>query len=491
MKEQTIISIKILAELEYLPIIIELVGSISEKSGLESKQVRQLQLVVEETCMNVIEYAFDPDETGYYEVEIIRKPGKIVISIEDQGLPFDFKKFNPDKNTGLGMSITKAFADEIHFLSVGRQGNRIDIVKNLSYQHIDDLFHKDEKIKTDLQVKADLNIPLTFRLMKEDDSINVARCMYRSYGYSYGNEIVYYPEKMKEHLIHGVLQSCVVLNPENEIIGHLAMMLNKPDAVVGETGMAVVDPRFRGRSLFKKMKNFLIDYAREREMKGIYSEAVAVHPFTQKGNISIGAHETGFLIGFTPTTMFFKKIQHKERTKRQTTILFYYLVNGDVGREVYIPEQHRSIVESIIDFNNLKRKIKNKPDKLEKTHIKTIIDVEIQTETRRAFLRVRNYGEDFIELVKSHLREFCLHRIDCIYIDLPLSEPECQLFCEPLEKIGFFFAGIIPEMYNGDVLRLQYLNNVEIDFDEIAIVSEFGKNLYKYVCDEYRRIAEK
>ena len=240
MKGETITSIKILAKLEYLPIIIELVGSISEKSGLESKQVKQLQLVVEETCLNVIEYAFDPDETGYYEVEIKRKPGKIVVSIEDQGLPFDFIKFKPDKNTGLGMSITKAFADEIHFLSVGRHGNRIDIVKNLSYQHIDDLFHDDEKIETDLQVKADLDIPLSFRLMKEDDSINVARCMYRSYGYSYGNDIVYYPEKMKEHLIHGVLQSCVVLNPENEIVGHLAMMLNKPDAVVGETCLLVI-----------------------------------------------------------------------------------------------------------------------------------------------------------------------------------------------------------------------------------------------------------
>ncbi len=491
MKVQTITSIKILAKLEYIPIIIELVGSISEKSGLESKQVKQLQLVVEETCLNVIEYAFDPDETGYYEVEIKRKPGKIVVSIEDQGLPFDFQKFQPNDNSGLGMLIMKAFADEIHFLNVGRQGNRVDIVKNLSYQNIEELVHKDEKKETGLQVRANLDIPLTFRLMKEDDSINVARCIYHSYGYSYGNDIVYYPEKMKEHLVHGFLQSCVVLNPENEIVGHLAMMLNKPDAVVGETGMAVVDPRFRGRGLFKKMKNFLIDYAGEREMKGIYSEAVAVHPFTQEGNISIGAHETGFLIGFTPTTMFFKKIQRKKRTKRQTTLLFYYLINDDIEREVYIPEQHSTIVESIIDFNNLKRKIKNKPDKPRKTHIKAIINVEIQTETRRAFLRIRSYGEDFIELVKFRLRELCLRRIDCIYIDLPLSEPECQFFCEPLEKFGFFFAGIIPEMYNGDVLRLQYLNNVEIDFDEIAVVSEFGKKLYKYVCNEYRKRAER
>ncbi|HHE39458.1 MAG TPA: hypothetical protein ENL20_12960 [Candidatus Cloacimonetes bacterium] len=43
--------------------MIDLVGSISKKAGLEEKQIKQLQLAVEETCLNVIKYAFDPDET--------------------------------------------------------------------------------------------------------------------------------------------------------------------------------------------------------------------------------------------------------------------------------------------------------------------------------------------------------------------------------------------------------------------------------------------
>lgn len=36
-------------------------------------------------------------------------------------------------------------------------------------------------------------------------------------------------------------------------------------------------------------------------------------------------------------------------------------------------------------------------------------------------------------------------------------------------------------MFDGDVLRLQYLNNVDIDSKDISIASDFGKELLDYV----------
>ena len=50
-----------------------------------------------------------------------------------------------------------------------------------------------------------------------------------------------------------------------------------------------------------------------------------------------------------------------------------------------------------------------------------------------------------------------------------------------MEMLGFFFAGIIPEMFDGDALRLQYLNNVDIDLEKAQITSDFGKELLAYV----------
>jgi hypothetical protein len=42
-----------------------------------------------------------------------------------------------------------------------------------------------------------------------------------------------------------------------------------------------------------------------------------------------------------------------------------------------------------------------------------------------------------------------------------------------------FFGGIIPEAHpgGGDVLRLHYLNNVEIEADDVSTASDFGEEL--------------
>jgi serine/threonine-protein kinase RsbW len=107
--------------------------------------------------------------------------------------------------------------------------------------------------------------------------------------------------------------------------------------------------------------------------------------------------------------------------------------------------------------------------------------VNVQTVTSFAFMLIKQYGTDLEELVKFRLHELCLRRIDCIYIDLPLSHPATQKFCAHLEMLGFFFAGVIPEMRDGDVLRLQYLNTMDVDLDNIHIASDFGKELLDYV----------
>ena len=51
------------------------------------------------------------------------------------------------------------------------------------------------------------------------------------------------------------------------------------------------------------------------------------------------------------------------------------------------------------------------------------------------------------------------------------------------EDLGFFFAGIIPRPVTGDILELQYLNNVRIDYDHAQVYSDFAKELLAYIRD--------
>ncbi len=107
--------------------------------------------------------------------------------------------------------------------------------------------------------------------------------------------------------------------------------------------------------------------------------------------------------------------------------------------------------------------------------------MQVRQDHNLAFLRVVEPGDDLRELVRSRLRELCLHRIDVIYVDLPLSNPATRIGGDRLEELGFFFGGIIPEAWDGGVLRLQYLNNVEIERGDVSTASDFGEELLDLV----------
>jgi serine/threonine-protein kinase RsbW len=103
-----------------------------------------------------------------------------------------------------------------------------------------------------------------------------------------------------------------------------------------------------------------------------------------------------------------------------------------------------------------------------------------------ASIRVTAYGSDLPDLVRARLRELCLQRVDWICVDLPLSHPLAGQLCAPLEAMGFFFAGVLPDLADDDVLRLQYLNEVDADVESAQIASEFGKELFAYVVEAMR-----
>ncbi len=92
-KEVQLARITVVAEVEFLPAILSFVKEACAKLGIADKAIEQLELAVEEACINVIEHAFDPNEQGSLDVIVLRRPSQIVVAVEDQGLPFDFRKF--------------------------------------------------------------------------------------------------------------------------------------------------------------------------------------------------------------------------------------------------------------------------------------------------------------------------------------------------------------------------------------------------------------
>src|SRR5215213_1762737 len=474
--EKIVASVTVLARAALLPAVVDFVKRAAHQLGLNDTDAEHLGWAVETVSRNVIDRAYEPEEEGRYDVYVLRRPGQVVIAVEDRGLPFDYVPLQEGSDTALPDMLHRSFADEIRFVNLGRRGNRVELVKHLPHADVREHLSENEHHRAVRAPAAPENAPLEVRMMRPEESFELSRCVYRSYGYSYDWNDIYYPDRIRELQESGLMRSCVAVTPEGEFVGHLALTLARPDSPVGEAG---VDPRFRGHRLFERMKTFLAERAKGWGMYGLYSEATAVHPYSQKGNLHLGAKETGYLLGYIPSSVSYKEIGEDREGRRGSVALFYMRVNAEPMREIYPPVAYQKTAQRVIEHSGLRRIIQNASEAEMPTSSR--VSVSVRRDHNLAFLRVEESGADLGELVRLRLRELCLHSVDSIYVDLPLSDPATAQAGAGLKDLGFFFGGIIPEACggaaSGDVLRLQYLNNVDIKPDDVHTASDFGQEL--------------
>jgi anti-sigma regulatory factor (Ser/Thr protein kinase) len=458
----------------------DFVNRVLAHGGVPEDQLMRLDLLVEEACLHVVQNNFEAGEGGEYDVLVLRRPNQLVIALEDRGLPRDVAEAERREEAQLGLVLMRAFADEVIFRNLGKGGKRIEVVKNLVSAPTP---------APEPPALSDAAPPVavdrtTLRLMTAGDAMDLARCIYRAYGYTYGADFVYFPDKVAELLAAGRLASCVAVNETGEVVGHLGLQFAGAGARVADSGVAVVDPRYRGRKLFENMKTWMADWAKAAGVLGLASEAVAVHPITQKGNINLGAGETGVLPGYLPAGLEFRNIKGGAEARRQTAVMYYLKTGDGPVRDVHAPPQHREMLGRIYDNVRLARRFLEPAASAAQALAggRSVIDLRLKPDVGRAFLKILSYGEDALALVHNHLRELRLRKLDCIFLDLPLADPHTARLCGKFEDIGFSFAGVGVETAEaGDSLRLLHLNNVDIDRAGLVVVSPHGQALAQYV----------
>jgi len=477
--ERQIARIGLAAERDYLAAALAFLREVAARLGLAAPDIAGLARAAEEVCLNVIEHGFEPGQQASFDVVILRRPGLLVVAVEDEGLPFDWSRLEEGAGSALAAPSLTAGTDDVRFVNLGARGNRVEIVKRLPFDHIEALIAAGGAAPVNASSEPSSH-PVTVRSMTPDDAIAVARCTYAVYGYTVPDDYLYVPDRMREMLQGGMLEVCVGATPDGEIVSCLTREVARAGAPVGYLGEGMVDPRFRGHRLLEQMLAFIQHRTAEQGMLGLYAEAVTVHPFSQKSNLALGFTETGVQLADEAPTVVFKQIDGAAPTRRTATVLSFLKTNEGARRTVYPPAHHRSMIQRIYERGRLERHLEVAPEAAALSGAAQL-KVEVFPRWSEASLQVTAYGADLADLVRFRLRELRLRRIDWISLDLPLSDPGAQQLCAPVEALGFFFAGVIPELVGDDVLRLQYLNEVEADLGSVQLASDFGKELFAYV----------
>jgi len=321
----------------------------------------------------------------------------------------------------------------------------------------------------------------TFRFLQPDEGGLLSDAIRVAYGETYDLRRVYDPAEVSARLAAGTYVSCVAESPEGELLCHEGMSLTGPGDAVGHSGQAVTMPAARGQHLFTRTKRHLMDWAREQGMAGMFSEATAAHPYSQRANIELGAHETGFLLGWIPASVD-NDAAGEQRPRRQSAALFYTKLNDGHERSVYAPERHREIVAQTLELCELRGTLAEPPEEAVSAE-RTELHVEVDADHNLALLTVLAPGQD-LEAVVAAERHHLFHRtgLDAVYLDLPLESPATALLADHLERLGVSYSGIFPNRRaDGDVLRMQSLHRARISADDVAVASDHGRALLDYV----------
>lgn len=471
---ERLVSLTFQAREDMLPHAVRLVEAIARQAGLPEAESAQVARAAEEACRNAVQHAFDPGEQGEIELSALRRPGQLVLAVRDQGIPFEERQLEEGHR---GAYVMHAALDEVRVRNLGRDGMRVDLVKNLpSPARPEPPAHGEaEPLPEDL--------PVEIRLLGPEDTLRLERCVYHTYGYSYATDEVYDPERMAGLMRSGLQISAGAVTPDGEVVGHVSLALEAPDAPVVEIGQAAVNPRMRGRHILERLEDFLLQEAASRGALGVVGEAVTLHPYTQKACRKRGGVETGMIPGWVPTATEYRGIRGGELSERLAVILYYFRTADEPPRDLFAPPEHREMLQAICDALRLRRQFQ---DPGARPGGAARIDSHVRPGWGIGTLRVERWGDDAADQIRRIRDGLCRGGLDVILCDLPLQDPATPWGCQEVEALGFSFGGMVPELHHGDVLRLIYLSGGPVDGDRIVADSELGQRLKSYVLERLR-----
>lgn len=453
-------------------------------SGEELEQIIDAVVV----ALNLIEDRVKMDDDPALPIELVVEidPRALDISIVEHGVPLG------DRDHFMGLSeesLLHALFDEVHWVQLGTRGSSIHLHRLRENTEITALvdvvpetdssrLHEVEKISS---VSRDVHY--TFRRFRAGDEFEVSRQFYQSYGRTYPNPDLLYPERILCMNEQGRLHSIIVECEKGSIAGHYG--IERPDlGVVGEAGLAVVDPAHRGHGIFASMRTFLVEEARTLGLIGLWSQPTTRHAYSQKMNIKFGSTLCGLSLATTPASVNLRGNEAEEKAERHSCFLYWLPLGEEPAITASVPDSMASL------FGDLYQ-ARARDCRLETALVAPDASEEIAATVGGRFNRARRTGSVTISridrmtlpLVRQLVSDLLeISGAEVIYADLPITDRSCAWLAEALlDDDDFVLCGIGPRFIDGeDALRLQRLA-VPVDLDELVVEGDLARKMTDFI----------
>lgn len=468
---------------------------IASQLGLNDKEIGRICYALEDTLQNIILFDFDEkDDAEQIVLDLNRVPSGIEIIITYQGIPRNPFIQQPENLKEILSTVSldataNESAEQINAISnfvihklidrytqknLGSKGRSVTLLLHASGGKINE--EAQQYVSGQQQCEEHYD---SIRLAKADDSTDISRLFYKSYGYSYVNDIVYYPLRLVESFKEDALLSVVALSDTKSIIGHIALMQPYANARITEWGMAVSDPAFRGEGIMTHLIEQIMHQGSISHHDAIFAHSVTNHGVTQKICKTHGFSVVALLLGYAPIGLSFKDI-HGELTQRESTLIDYKPLKLDTTSVLFPPDKHRAMIEKLYGGIGVTL-VQEREHVIRQTREKALLSDTIITALNVAEIIMERSGRDAMEQIRAVTRKLCIARVDILFLFIDLEDPEAVDLVEGLEQLGYIFGGIFPRYHHKNSLILQYLNNIRFDYDKIVSLTPLAMELKNYI----------
>jgi anti-sigma regulatory factor (Ser/Thr protein kinase)/N-acetylglutamate synthase-like GNAT family acetyltransferase len=456
-------------------------------AGLSEDRALRLALAVDELVTDIVRFAF-PGEDATFEVTFRHDLSTAEVIVRERGEPFDPSRhaYDPEAAAadgtfdGAGFAVMRRMVDDFAFLNKGRQGKEFRLVQHIEAEHIADL----EPADTAEEAADPEAVEYELRPAEPEDAEDIAKLIYRVYGYTYVKEDLYYPDRIERALESDEKFGVVVRTSAGRAVGYFAVLL-RPDSRIGEVGEAVVDLKHRRRGLMTRMLKALIEEANERKLKGVFGEAVTAHTISQRVNARYDMTSTALCLALHRQERF-RGLSEDYTQPVSVVIEFRPLVPYDTV-VAYLPAAYDELLRRI--YRELGAEV-HTPGRGQDPRAgrplpdEAAIDARIHYQFRHLELVVEQAGADAVEQVEQTVDDLEGEDMNAVFVDLPIDDPHTPVLTERLREAGFVLAGLMPRFHEeNDHLRLQR-PLADLGLDQVQVYSDLAHALKDRIADE-------
>lgn len=395
--------------------------------------------------------------------------------------------------SAVARQLIRHSADEACWIPLGRQGNRLSLVFHRQDPDITASASPEQLVPFD---EAAPLAPAQEYIVRvagadgADDWAQIARAIYRTYGFSYADDL-YIPDRIRELNRAGYVLSIVATTVQGEVVGHYALdvrgfgQLGVTSCATGELGKAVVDPAHRSRGLMERMRRLTEERAQQLGLLAVFSEPTMKHPFSQRANERLGARACAVNLGLVGGTIELKGIAVADTAERTSLMVYFQPLVPPAARTIYPPPQHRAMLQRTYDGCGIPVTIISGSEPTGDSDVRVTFVGGLDF----GLIVVQRAGADIATALRA-ARDELVRRAGArvIFLDVRLDDAGCGGACMVAEQLGFFYGGLCPHFSEGhDVLRLQSID-VPIDVPALAVAGPFARDILDYIMADRARV---